>query len=237
MVAYQVNGKAGDRKKRKCAGSGATLPRCVSSVARFWACLGLWVVGLRICGYVGCFPRLFRCSCGCLPLLSVVAPGGSVAPFFLRFPRCPRLLLLVAASPLLPVVPLLRGLWVCGLLHPYVPLILWVLRCFRLWLRAVPLLRCPCGFSVARGCGSRLFRCYRALLPVVPLLLWVLRRSRLLLLVVAPPLLLWVVAPLIPVVVPGCILLCSQTNNKKKQKKKRRAKKTGKKGYGLKFDF
>ena len=46
------------------------------------------------------------------PLLSVVAPGGSVAPFFLRFPRRPRSLLLVAASlllPCVPFVPLLRG--------------------------------------------------------------------------------------------------------------------------------
>ena len=43
------------------------------------------------------------------PVLSVVAPGGSVAPFFLRFLPCPRSLLLVAASMLLPVVPLFRG--------------------------------------------------------------------------------------------------------------------------------
>ena len=95
------------------------------------------------------------------PLLLVVAPGGSVAPLFMRFPRCPRLLLLVAASPSYPVVPLLRGLWVCGLLLRHVPLILRVLRCFRLLLPAVPSIRCSCGFPVAPGCGSGLFRCSR----------------------------------------------------------------------------
>ena len=51
------------------------------------------------------------------PSLSVDASGGSVAPLFLRFPRCPRLLLLVAASLLLPFVPFVpslrgsMGLW------------------------------------------------------------------------------------------------------------------------------
>ena len=47
------------------------------------------------------------------PLLSVVAPGGSAAPFFLRFPRCPGSLLLVAASLLLPVAPGVCGLVGC----------------------------------------------------------------------------------------------------------------------------
>ena len=109
--------KSGEPKKNKekYAGSGATLPRCITSVARFWASLGLWVLGLWVCGYVGCCSRLLRCSCACsaalgccsrrfrcsvFPAISPlprvvasgccqsVAPGCSVAPGVCGFVSC-----------------------------------------------------------------------------------------------------------------------------------------------------
>ena len=91
------------------------MPRCISSIARFWASLGSWVVGLWVRGYVGCCFRLLRCSCarcvalGCCsrrfrfsvfpaisplpPLVASgccqsVAPGGSVAPGVCGFVGC-----------------------------------------------------------------------------------------------------------------------------------------------------
>ena len=51
------------------------------------------------------------------------------------------------------------GLWVCGLLLPFVPLILSVLRRSVLLLSVAPLVLCSCGFSVSPCCGFRLFRC------------------------------------------------------------------------------
>ena len=167
--------KRGGRKKNgdKYAGSGAAFPRCVSFVARFRASLDLWVVGPRVSGFVG----MWVVASGCFvapvraPLLSVVAPGSSVAPFFLRFPRCPRSLLLVAASLLPPLVRGSMGLWaaapVCSVDPvgaPSLPTVaIGLPRCSLSCLPVVPL-----------------FRRSRVLFPSVPLLLLVPRCSRLL---------------------------------------------------------
>ena len=76
------------------------------------------------------------------PLPSVVAPGGSVASWLLRFLRCPWLLVRLADSPLPPAVPLIRWLRLCWFAG----------KCSRMF-------RWACGCSGAPGCRSLLLLC------------------------------------------------------------------------------